>query len=278
MNNNIDKNTVDGFGDEWNKFAQNNNYDELKKVYDIYFKIFPAHALNRESRGFDAGCGSGRWAKFIAPKVKSIDCIDPSKKAIDIAKKNLSTFDNIKFHNKSIDSFFTNKDLKEYDFGYSLGVLHHIPNIYLALKNINYNLKKGSPFLLYLYYNFENRNFIFRSIWQLSNLLRIVISRQPFFIRSFMCDFLATFIYYPFAKINKLLDLYKFKSRLPLDFYKDKSFYMMRTDSLDRFGTKLEHRFSKKRIIQILNKSNFEKVSFLDSQPFWTIICYKRND
>ena len=32
----------------------------------------------------------------------------------------------------------------------------------------------------------------------------------------------------------------------PLSDYKNKSFYTMRTDALDRFGTKLEKRFSKK--------------------------------
>ena len=32
------------------------------------------------------GCGSGRWAKFIAPKVKILNCIDPSFKALKVAK------------------------------------------------------------------------------------------------------------------------------------------------------------------------------------------------
>ena len=33
------------------------------------------------------GCGSGRWANFIAPKVKILNCIEPSKQALDVAKK-----------------------------------------------------------------------------------------------------------------------------------------------------------------------------------------------
>ena len=38
----------------------------------------------------------------------------------------------------------------------------------------------------------------------------------------------------------------------PLSNYKDKSFYTMRTDALDRFGTKLESRFTKKEIEEML--------------------------
>ncbi len=35
------------------------------------------------------GCGSGRWARWVAPKVGRLHCIDPSI-AIDVARKNLA--------------------------------------------------------------------------------------------------------------------------------------------------------------------------------------------
>ena len=41
------------------------------------------------SIGFDMGCGSGRWAKLIANKVKLLNCIDPSAVALEQAKINL---------------------------------------------------------------------------------------------------------------------------------------------------------------------------------------------
>ena len=34
------------------------------------------------------GCGTGRWAKFVAPKVNKLNCIDPSL-SIKVAKKKL---------------------------------------------------------------------------------------------------------------------------------------------------------------------------------------------
>ena len=44
------------------------------------------------------------------------------------------------------------------DFGYCLGVLHHTPDPQKGLISCVSKLKKGSPFLLYLYYRFHNRH------------------------------------------------------------------------------------------------------------------------
>ena len=58
-------------------------------------------------------------------------------------------------------------------------------------------------------------------------------------------------------------------------YYHDKSFYTMRTDSLDRFGTKLEKRFSKKDIENLMKESNLENITFLNSEPYWVAVGYK---
>ena len=50
----------------------------------------------------------------------------------------------------------------------------------------------------------------------------------------------------------------------------------MRTDSLDRFGTKLEKRFSKKEITELLNKTGFKDVEFSNKMPYWVAICKKK--
>ena len=68
MSRNIDKKTVESFGSEWKKFDQTKNYKDLKEVFDRYFKIFPWDKVNKNSIGFDMGCGSGRWAQFLANK------------------------------------------------------------------------------------------------------------------------------------------------------------------------------------------------------------------
>ena len=59
-------------------------------------------------------------------------------------------------------------------------------------------------------------------------------------------------------------------------FYKDKSFYSLRTDALDRFSTKLEKRFTKDQIKKMLNNANLEKIQFRNGDPYWCVIGYKK--
>ena len=96
---NCDNETVEDFGREWKTFSQKKHISELKKIYNNYFKIFPFERISKNSFGFDAGCGSGRWAQFMAPNVKELHCIEPSKEAINVAKNNLKKIKNFKFIN-----------------------------------------------------------------------------------------------------------------------------------------------------------------------------------
>ena len=272
---NLDKKTIKSFGEEWSYFNQSKMKNtELYSIFKSYFSIFPFSKLSKSSEGFDMGCGSGRWAKFIAPKVGLLHCIDPSA-AIHVAKKNLKKFKNIKFHQKSLDK--NNLKPNSQDFGYSLGVLHHVPNTELAIKSCVKILKPGAPFLLYIYYSFDNRPAWFRYIWFLSNFFRLMISRLPKNLKFLICNIIAVTIYYPISKfilISKKLgfDLKNF----PLYGYHSKSFYVMRTDSRDRFGTPLEKRFAKKEILNMMKQSGLTKISFKNDIPYWTAIGFKK--
>ena len=181
MNNNkvcnSDLKTVEGFGDEWTRFDQTGMSDEDSvRLFGDYFSIFPWHLLSEDAVGFDLGCGSGRWAKLVAPRVQTLHCIDPSD-AIEVARRNLTTHANCRIHKASVDDIPL--DDQTMDFGYSLGVLHHIPDTRAALSDCVAKLKPGAPFLLYLYYAFDNRPMWFQILWRLSDYVRRVVSRMP---------------------------------------------------------------------------------------------------
>ena len=66
MKKNLDKATVDSFGDEWGRFNQSNlPIKEAHQIFDKYFSIFPWKSMPENAEGFDLGCGSGRWAKIL---------------------------------------------------------------------------------------------------------------------------------------------------------------------------------------------------------------------
>ena len=65
------------------------------------------------------------------------------------------------------------------DFGYALGVLHHVPDTASALRDCVTMLKAGAPFLLYLYYRFDNRPYWYQLVWRISDCLRRIVSTLP---------------------------------------------------------------------------------------------------
>jgi hypothetical protein len=54
-------------------------------------------------------------------------------------------------------------------------------------------------------------------------------------------------------------------------------FVMLQNDALDRFGTRLEQRFSKKEIVVLLENAGFDlsTLKFSDVEPFWTFAIKK---
>ena len=242
-------------------------------LFDEYFSVFPWKNISKESTGFDLGCGTGRWAKSVAPKVKKLICIDPSS-ALDIAKKNLSNFDNCVFDSATVDEMPMQDN--SMDFGYSLGVLHHVPDTALGIKQCVKKLKIGAPLLLYLYYRFDNRPWWFRLIWSVTDLLRRVVSKMPYKLRYVSSQIISIIVYFPLARFALFLEKLNFNvSNFPLSSYKNLSFYTMRTDALDRFGTRLEQRFTRKEIKNMMRNAGLENIEFSNSKPFWVAVGYK---
>ena len=271
MKGNIDSKTVTGFGDEWSRFDQSSLSDkESYKIFNEYFLIFPWDALPPDSEGFDMGCGSGRWARLVAPRVRLLHCIDPSE-AIGVACRNLSKHNNIQFHRRSVDN--PGIPLCSQDFGYSLGVLHHIPDTTSAVRSCVELLKPGAPLLLYLYYAFDNRPWWFRLIWRTSDVGRRIIFRFPAKFKNIVTDIVALLVYWPLAKISWMFarlgyDVHSF----PLSYYRNHSFYTMRTDARDRFGTPLEKRFTRQQISKMMLDAGLTDIQFSESTPYWCVI------
>lgn len=272
---NIDPKTVSSFGDEWSKFDQNGlDEAEHSTLFETYFSIFPWDSLPDEATGFDMGCGSGRWAMLVAPRVGSLSCIDPSSDALEVARRNLKHLTNIKFLNASVSD--QPLPMESQDFGYSLGVLHHVPDTASALRDCVKMLKPGAPFLVYLYYRFDNRPAWFVFAWRLSDIVRRFISSLPGRAKSILTDVLAAIIYFPLARLARIGEKLGLNvDRWLLSSYRHNSFYTMRTDSRDRFGTPLEQRFTRSEILSMMLDAGLQDIQFSESVPFWCAVGRK---
>ena len=273
--NNMDAETVASFGDEWSRYDQSSmSYSEASEIFMEYFSIFPWDMLPSNPVGFDMGCGSGRWAKFVAPKVGRLNCIDPSS-ALDIARRNLIDFKNIEYIKASVSE--SGLPINSQDFGYSLGVLHHVPDTESAINSCVSILKPGAPLLVYLYYAFDNRGWVYRVLWRASDLVRRIICKLPSRFKHLVTDVIAAIVYFPLARLSLLLDKVGINAAsMPLFYYRNHSFYTMRTDSRDRFGTPLEQRFTKQQIKSYMERSGLIDIKFSDNAPYWCAIGIKK--
>ena len=271
---NLDPTTVNSFGDEWQRFDQSGlRDDEASTIFDEYFAVFPWESLPAGASGFDMGCGSGRWARLMAPKVGHLHCIDPSN-ALEIAKRALADRLNVSYYRASVDD--EPLPANSQDFGYSLGVLHHVPDTAAAIRSCVAMLKPGAPFLLYLYYAFDTRSNAFKLMWFSSDLVRRVICHMPARIKHFVTDALAIGIYFPLTRLSLLLEWLGFSVvNMPLSYYRSHSFYTMRTDSRDRFGTPLERRFTRDEIRTMMHAAGLHDVVFSDRAPYWCAVGIK---
>lgn len=272
---NTDDQVIKDFGDEWNTYEQGDIPEhELSRLFSLYFKNFPFEKLSDSATGFDMGCGSGRWAKFVAPKVNHLTCIEPSS-AINSAKRLLSSELNISFLKESVYKCSISSESQ--DYGYSLGVLHHLSDPQLALNQCCSLLKPGAPFLLYLYYSLDSRPLLFRIIWSIADMLRVFIARMPYKLRSATTDLIALLIYLPIARICNVLNGIGINTDdVPLSFYSSLSLGTMKTDARDRFGTLVERRFTRDQIKKMCETAGMEKISFNEHPPYWVCIAYKK--
>jgi SAM-dependent methyltransferase len=271
---NLDTRTVASFGDEWQRFDQKGMAPgEAERVFGDYFAIFPWDQLPPDAEGFDMGCGSGRWARFVAPRVGRLHCIDPSS-ALSIARQALADQANVQFHQASVAA--SGLQPGSQDFGYSLGVLHHVPDTAAAIRSCTELLKPGAPLLLYLYYAFDNRPRWFRGLWQLSNTARLLICRLPPRPKQLVTDLIALTVYWPLSRIAALAEVAGLPvASFPLSYYRHCSMYILRTDARDRFGTPLEQRFSRAQIRHMCSAAGLVDLRFSPRAPYWCVMGVK---
>lgn len=272
---NADAKVIDDFSSEWSTFDQSRLSDsERLPLFDEYFTIFPWQRLGPHAVGFDLGCGSGRWAVVVASRVGHLHCIDPSD-AIEVAKRNLQHVSNCSFHQATVDAIPLADG--SMDFGYSLGVLHHVPDTQQGINDCVRKLKHGAPLLLYLYYAFDNQPRWYRLLWELSDVLRRAISSQPATVKYYASQVLAMSVYWPLARIARILSRAGVRIHsFPLGAYSNRSFYTMRTDALDKFGTRLEQRFTRTQIQRMMELAGLEDIQFSPAVPFWCAVGVKK--
>ena len=272
---NIDPVVVKSFGDEWLKFHDFSD-KIIEQCANEYFDILDEGIVNKTTYALDVGCGTGRWTKFLSQRVGFMEAVDPSD-AIFAADNLLGDIANVRLTKANTETIPFEDET--FDFVMSVGVLHHIPNTQQAMRDCVKKVKKGGYFYCYLYHNLEKMNPFFRFLFWLSELVRKVVCRLPQQPKAWVCDFLAIIIYMPFVlwvRFLVLIGLRSIAKKMPLAAYNNKSFFIIRNDSLDKFGTTLEQRFSKKEVAELMHNCGLEDVVISEGTPYYHSVGRKK--
>lgn len=272
---NIDNTVVESFGEEWSKFHSFSR-EEVTRIGNEYFDIITPDIVNKTSYGIDIGCGSGRWTQFMLDRIGFMEAVDPSQ-AIVAADELLAGYKNVRLTQASVDNLPF--DDNTFDFAMSIGVLHHIPDTRRAMLDCVKKVKPGGYFYTYLYYSLDNRGWLHKGMLGIATGFRWVISRLPSVLKKLVCDIIAILVYMPFVLVARLfaaLGWQKLATKVPLGDYRNKSFYIIRNDALDRFGTKLEQRFSRVEVIEMMEAAGLTDVLVSPNSPYWHAVGRKK--
>ena len=277
---NLDQGVIDSFGHEWATYDYGET--ETSAALDAQFRAYCTPLdLNqfdpKKSIAGDFGAGSGRWASRLIPYFSLVYALEPSDGASTVLKNKFSGEAKIAVLQETVGA--NSIPLESLDLAISLGVLHHIPDTGLGIKEVARRIKPGGAFLCYLYYNLENKPTFYKLIFKAVNTVRKVISVLPQRIKQIVSSAIAAIIYWPLARFSKVLSKFGINtSNIPLHHYADMPFVMLANDALDRFGTTLEQRFSKAQIAEMLRDADFDipTLKFSDSEPFWTFTVIKK--
>lgn len=263
---------VERFDAEWRSFAGVAT-QELDVTFERYFDVVPPESYGDGALVVDAGCGAGRWAEQVGRRGARVIAMDLGR-SVEVAQRNTSASGRV----ACVQGDVRNPPLRQgaFDLVYSLGVLHHIHETSDALGRLARAVRPGGRFLIYLYYALETRPFAYRAIFRGADTARRLISLLPQPILSFVATLIAALVYWPLARISRVLGaaaVTRMAAQLPLSFYADASFGMMRNDSLDRFGTRLEKRFTRAQVTALLEGAGLSDVVVSEQAPFWHAVA-----
>jgi SAM-dependent methyltransferase len=276
---NLDQGVIDSFGHEWATYdyGETETSEALDAQFMAYCTPIDLTQFNpKTSLAGDFGAGSGRWSSRLKPHFSLVYALEPSNGANSVLKNKFSNDPKIVVLQETVGS--NSIPLASLDLAMSLGVLHHIPDTGLAIKDVSRRIKPGGVFLCYLYYSLENKPAYYKVIFKAVDGVRRVTSVLPQRLKQIVTTLIAGVVYWPLARFSKVLNKFGINtSNVPLHHYAEMPFVMLANDALDRFGTTLEQRFSKVEITEMLRVADFDisTLNFSDKEPYWTFSVKK---
>ncbi len=262
--------TFESFGYEWTTFSEVRDEDEeyAEQHYLRDLDTARVHGMV----GLDAGCGRGRYTRFLAPHLDAVVALDGSD-AVQSAARNLADLPN---------AVVVRSDLREapfedgaFGFIASFGVLHHLSDPRAGFDRLIRLLAPEGVLSLYLYSRPEGGGV--RSVGLTASAeMRRVTLRMPHPALKALCTPIAALLWAGVVLPGKVGDALRVErlSALPMASYRDKPFRSLVTDTFDRLSAPIEHRYTWPELAPWFEESGLVVDSHRDNSG-WFVVAHR---
>lgn len=242
----------------WSRFGAAEVEQEWEKDSYVYTDFIPRTIFEGPGKvGLDAGCGGGADLRRFWQRGLRVIGFDLSAGVDTIARAG-----GVPPQGDLVQGDLHALPFRSgaFDFVYSFGVLHHLPEPALGLSALADALKPGAPLVTYLYERFDDRSAWARALLDLVACVRRVTSRLPPRVLHALCWLMVPFVWTMFALPARLLQFAGASAADRVPFSHTVRWPVLAADLYDRFAPPVEHRFTEARIRELYARCGLERV------------------